>query len=117
MSTRTQAVAFTIPLLPEMTQVDRQVMTSCWRGERRAEYEASRKRLGITREGVWIQPTPDADVVVVVLEAADLQAALAGVSSSPEPFDVWFRDHCRTVHGVDLEAGFPPPELVLDYHA
>jgi hypothetical protein len=117
MSTEIQAVAFTIPLLPDMTEVDRRVMTSCWRGERRSEYEASRKRLGITREGVWIQPTADGDVAIAFLEAVDLTASLAGVSSSQEPFDVWFRDHCRMVHGVDLEAGFPPPELVLDYRA
>jgi hypothetical protein len=110
-------VAFTIPLLPGMTDTDRRVMNSCWRGERRADYEASRRRLGITREGVWIQPGPDGDVAIAVVEAADVKAALEGVSSSPEPFDVWFRDHCRAVHGIDLEAGFPPPELVLDFRA
>ncbi|MFI6682026.1 hypothetical protein [Kribbella sp. NPDC050470] len=111
----TQTVAFTVPLLPGMTEVDRKVMTSCWHGERRSEYEASRRRLGIVREQVWIQPTPDGDVAVAVLEAVDIAAALAGVSTSTEAFDSWFRDHCRSVHGIDLEAGFPPPEMVLDY--
>lgn len=110
-------VAFTIPLLPDMTDTDRRVMNSCWRGERRTDYEASRRRLGITREGVWIQPGPDGDLAIAVVEAADLPAALGGISSSQAPFDRWFRDHCRTVHGVDLEAGFPPPELVLDFRA
>jgi hypothetical protein len=117
MTTETQTVAFVIPLLPGMTDTDRRVMTSLWRGERRSEYEASRRRLGITREGAWIQPGPDGDVVIAFVEADDIEAALAGVSSSPEPFDRWFRDHCRAVHGVDLEAGFPPPELILDYRA
>lgn len=117
MSTETQSIAFTVALLPGMTDVDRQVMTSCWRGEHRAEHEASRRRLGITSERVWIQPTPDGDVAVAAIEATDIAEALNGISSSPEPFDVWFRDHCRTVHGIDLEAGFPPPELVLDFRA
>lgn len=117
MSSEVQTVAFTIPLLPGTTEIDRRAMNSCWHGERRSEYEASRKRLGITREGVWIQPGPDGDVALAVIEAADIKAALAGISTSQEPFDVWLRDHCRTVHGVDLEAGFPPPELVLDYRA
>lgn len=113
----TETVAFTIPLLPGMTETDRQAMTSCWRGERRGEYEASRRRLGITREQVWIQPAPDGDVAVAAVEAVDIVAALDGIASSRDPFDIWFRNHCRTVHGVDLEAGFPPPELVLDFRA
>jgi hypothetical protein len=31
--------------------------------------------------------------------------------------DTWFRDHIRSVHGISLEDGFPPPELILDYHS
>ncbi len=38
-------------------------------------------------------------------------------ATSEEPFDRWFRDHVREVHGVDLTAGFPPPEQILDYRA
>jgi hypothetical protein len=115
MSTTGQSVAFTIPLLPDKTDTDRRVMKSCWAGERKHDHEASRRRLGITREAVWIQPTPDGDVVVVVLESDDLGTALKGIASSEEPFDRWFRDHCRNVHGIDLEAGFPPPEQILDF--
>lgn len=113
----TQSVAFTVPLLPDMTEVDRAAMHTCWHGERRAEHEASRRRLGITRESVWIQPTSEGDVVVVLLEADDLGAALAGVGSSELPFDSWFRAHSLRVHGIDLAAGFPPPEQVLDFRA
>jgi hypothetical protein len=117
MTDETRTVAFTIPLLPGMTETDRRAMLSCWHGERRSEYEASRRRLGIVREQVWIQPAADGDVAVAALEATDVAAALEGIASSREPFDRWFRDHCRAVHGVDLEAGFPPPEMVLDFRA
>jgi hypothetical protein len=113
----TQSLAFTVPLLPDMTEVDRSAMQSCWRGDRRAEHEASRRHLGITRESVWIQPTTEGDVAVVLLEAEDLGAALAGVGSSGLPFDTWFREHCLRVHGIDLAAGFPPPEQILDFRA
>jgi hypothetical protein len=37
------------------------------------------------------------------------------LATSQEPFDQWFREHIRNVHGMDLAAGFPPPEQVLDY--
>lgn len=114
-TTTTQAIAFAIPLLPGKTDRDRSAMRSCWQGGRRVAYESSRKRLGITREAVWIQPTPDGDIAVVYLEADDLQQAFTGMGASDDPFDGWFREHCLDVHGIDLKAGFPPPEQVLDF--
>lgn len=111
------AVAFAIPLLPDKTEQDRAAMRSCWTGDRSREFSASRKRLGITSEAVWIQGTPSGDVAVVHLVADDLAAAFQRLATSPEPFDVWFREHCLEVHGVDLAEGFPPPEPVLDFKA
>jgi hypothetical protein len=90
-------------------------MASVDHGERKAEHQSSRERHGITRESVWIQQTPAGDMAVVYLEAEDLQAAFAGIGSSQEPFDSWFRDLIRDVHGIDLAQGFPPPEQMLDY--
>jgi hypothetical protein len=67
---------------------------------------------------VWIQSTPQGDVAVVLIEADDVQAAMAGLATSEEPFDVWFRDHIKDVHGMDLsEDGGPPPEQALDFRA
>jgi hypothetical protein len=110
-------IGFVAPLLPGTTETDRAAMISCWRGERRAAYEASRKRLGITREAVFIQSTPDGDVAVVYWEADDVEAALKGMATSDQPFDRWFRDHVREVHGLIVEDGFPPPEQIMDYRA
>ena len=110
-------IGFVVPLLPGKREVDRGVMRSCWDGERRASHRAARARLGITREAVWIQPTPAGDVAVVYMEADDLPAALEGMAASQEPFDRWFREHVRDVHGVDLEQGMAPPEQILDYRA
>lgn len=109
------AIGFVLPLLPGKTDVDRAAMVSCWHGERRAAYEDARRRAGITREAVWIQPGPTGDVVVVYMEADDLEAAFKTVASSEEPFDRWFRDHVREVHGIALEDGFAPPEQILDF--
>jgi hypothetical protein len=72
---------------------------------------------GITREAVWIQSTPDGDVAVVVPEAHDIEAAMGAMATSDEPFDKWFREHIRDVHGIDLAESAPPPEQVLDYRA
>jgi hypothetical protein len=79
---------------------------------------ASRERAGIAREAVWIQSTPEGDVAVVLIEAADVQAAMGALATSEEPFDQWFREHIRDVHGIDLAADeFPPPEQVLEFRA
>jgi hypothetical protein len=113
----TQSVCFAAPLLPGTTSQDREQMLSCWTGERRDEHTASRRRHGITREAVWIQPTPGGDFAVVLLEADDLSSALLGIATSQEPFDVWFRRHLKAVHGMDLSQGMTLPEAVLDYRA
>jgi hypothetical protein len=111
------AVAYSVPLLAGKTDQDREAMRSCWLGERRNEFAASRRRLGIVSESVWIQGIPGGDVAVVHLVADDLESAFKGVGTSQEPFDQWFRQHCIDVHGIDLAMGFTPPEQVLDFRA
>lgn len=98
-----QSVAFVAPILPGKTEADRSAMQSVAHGERKAAYASSRERHGITREAVWIQQTPGGDAAVVYLEADDLQAAFAGIGSSQEPFDSWFR-----AGGAPPAAGTPP---------
>ncbi len=100
-----QSIGFIAPLLPGMTETDRSAMISCWRGQRQEAYESSRRRLGITREAVFIQPTPNGDVAIVYWEADDLEAALKGMATSEDGFDRWFRDHVREVHGLNVEDG------------
>lgn len=113
----TQTVCFALPLLPGTTDTDRTEMLQCWHGDRAAEHRASRARHGITREATWIQPTPGGDVAIVLLESDDLAASLFGVATSDAPFDLWFREHVLTVHGVDLAGGMNLPEPILEYRA
>jgi hypothetical protein len=112
-----QTICFTLPLLPGATDADREQMLACWHGDRAPEHRASRARHGITREATWGQPTPTGDVVIVLLESANLAASLVGIAKSDEPFDAWFRAHVKAVHGVDLAAGMHLPEQILDYSA
>ena len=112
-----QSLAFVLPLLPGKTDADRVAMTSCWTGERREAFDEARRRVGIAREAVFIQHTPAGDVVVVYVESEDIEAAMTALATSHDPFDRWFRDHVRDVHGIDLADGFAPPEQVLDFRA
>jgi hypothetical protein len=109
-------VAFVAPLLPGKAEDHRQFCEELL-GARRDEYEASRRRLGITREGAWHQETPAGTVSVIYLEADDPGAATQGMGTSTDPFDEWFRERVREIHGFDLASPPPPSEQVLDYTA
>jgi len=110
-----QTIGFIAPLLPGKTETDRTAMISSWQGDRTEAHEASRRRLGITREAMYIQSTPMGDIAVVYFEADDVEAALKGMAVSDDPYDQWFRDHVREVHGINVEDGFPPPVQIMDF--
>lgn len=110
-----QSVAFAVPLLPGQTEAHRIALASCQAGARKEAYQDARRRAGIIREAVWIQPGTGGDIAVVYLEADDLNAAFTLLGTSDEPFDHWFRDHVRQVYGIAMEEGLTPPDLVLDY--
>ena len=43
---------------------------------------------------------------------------MGATATSQEPLiDQWFREHIQEVHGIDLTAGFAPPEQLLDFRA
>jgi hypothetical protein len=108
--------AFVIPVLPGMAERDRQFAAEL-AGARNAEYEASRARLGIAREQAWQQETPQGTVTIVYLEAADIQRALAGLGTSQDPFDQWWREQVQAIHGIDPSQPLPSPpnQPIIDF--
>jgi len=74
-------------------------------GFRRKPYEASRKRLGITRERLALVETAFGATAVTTLEAPDVAQALGQIIISILPFDVWYREKLQELHGVNL-AGY-----------
>jgi hypothetical protein len=97
-----------VPILPGKEEQDRQAMGEAAAG-RREEAEAAWKRHGITRHAVCHQETPDGAFAVVFIEADDIAAAMQGMGSSDDPFDRWFRETIKEVHGIDI-ATDPPPQ-------
>ena len=74
-------------------------------GFRRMPYEASRQRLGITRERLSLVETAFGATAVTTLEAPDVAQALGQIIASELPFDIWYRDKLQELHGVNL-AGY-----------
>ena len=83
-------------------------------GERKAEYEQS--QVSVHRESWYIQPTPHGELCIVHFEAVDPAAVFAGLATSQEPFDIWFREQVLDTTGVDLTQ--PPggmPEQIFHW--
>jgi len=74
-------------------------------GFRREPYEASRQRMGITRERLALVDTAFGATAVTTLEAPDVAQALGQIIASELPFDVWYRTRLQELHGVNL-AGY-----------
>jgi hypothetical protein len=87
-------------------------------GQRRQEFEASGQRIGLTREGWYLQRTPMGELWTVWVEGTDPAAALGSFVQSQESFDVWFKQEVEQITGVDLNQ--PPadiPEVLFDWSA
>ena len=110
--------ASVFPLLPGKTEQWKRFCQEMV-GPRRSEYEASNKRLGITRVVTSLQQTPQGDMAIVYLEAPDIPRVFEGYASLQEPFDVWFREQVKDIHGVDFSEPLPGPlpEVVIDWRA
>ena len=111
-------IAFSIPILTGKTEAfaaaHRRFVV-----DRRTEFEASRRRLGVTAERGFLQRTPNGDLAIVVFDVIDPARMLAGTASSTEPLDADFRRYLLDVFGLDL-AHTPtvqPSEQVFDWHA
>ena len=77
---------------------------------RRDEHQEFCKRLGITKEQVWLAQTPQMDIVIVHLEAEHPERMLPSLIASNHSFDRWFRRQFLDLHGFELaqlSAGMP----------
>jgi hypothetical protein len=97
-------IVLTFPILDGKVEAWRR-FTQEIRDFRREPYEASRQRLGITRERLALVETSFGATSVTTLEAPDIAQALGQIIISELPFDVWYREKLQELHGVNL-AGY-----------
>lgn len=84
-------------------------------GPRYAEYEASRRRYGLTSQTTFLQHTPMGDFALIHLTGPDVHASFHAMSSSQDPWDVKWRELTLDLHGMDFARGervFPKVEAV-----
>ena len=87
--------------------------------ERKAEYDQSERRIGITKEVWYLARAPGGDQLVGYMETSDFGKALSLFSASRDEFDMWFKRRLADSTGLDLNN--PPPmqlpELLSSYSA
>lgn len=86
-------------------------------GSRLKTYEASRLRLGITRERLALVETEFGSAVMMTIESADVGNMLAKIFSSVLPFDLWYREQVQEMYGVNLarlEQFLQPAQLPIE---
>jgi len=85
------------------------------KGARKKEYQAARKKMGVTHERAWLQHTPQGDFVVVSIEGKNAPKLFEKFAASKEPFDKWFAAQIADIHGIQVSGDVPPPnELHVD---
>jgi hypothetical protein len=97
-------IVLTFPILASKVEAWRRFCQEL-SGSRRKPYEASRQRLGITRERLALVETTFGSTAVTTLEAPEVAQALGEIIASDLPFDVWYRERLQELHGVNL-AGY-----------
>ncbi len=112
------AIAFSIPILDGKTEAFRAAHRR-FVVDRRTEFEASRRRLGVTAERGFLQRTPNGDLAIVVFDVGDPARMLSGTASSTEPLDADFRRYLLDVFGLDVTQAstVQPSEQVFDWYA
>lgn len=111
------SLAMALPVKPGKTGQLR-ALTNELLGARRQEFEASERRIGVTRECQYLQPSPMGDLLLIWAEGADVMASFASFVQSFEPVDAWWKEQLLDITGIDLNQ--PPeavPEVLLEWSA
>jgi hypothetical protein len=111
-------VCLALPIQTGMSEDARAFMQEL-ETSRRADYDASERRIGITKEAWFLAPLPSGDHLVAYIESEDFMKALEAFVSSQEDFDLWFKRRLADSTGLDLNQppSGPLPELLSSYTA
>lgn len=111
-------ICLVIPVMPGKSDDARDFMRELEQ-ERKADYDQSERRIGITKEVWYLARTPGGDQLVGYMETSDFGKALSLFSASRDEFDMWFKRRLSDSTGLDLNN--PPPmqlpELLSSYSA
>jgi hypothetical protein len=101
-----KTLAFAVPIVTGKTEEGRRFAGEI-AGPRYKEMGESRRAKRLTRETLWIQPTPMGDYIIVYFEGEDAVRANEEFAASKTPFDVWFKKEAGALVGQDFNQPLP----------
>ena len=106
------------PLLPGKEEPWRRFVQEL-AGSRAVEYEEMKQRLGIYNEKAWLVRVPrtsyKGELVLVRLEAENLEKFTQRLKASEHPFDLWLKDRLLEFHGFSDSSPKAAPELIFGH--
>lgn len=96
-----QLIVAALPVLPGQTDRERNFGKEI--EEHREEFDRLNKEATITRYVSYLQESPQGDIEIIVMEADD-PSKIRGYLRGDTPYDSWWLDYLKDVHGVDLRA-------------
>lgn len=96
-------ICFVLPLLPGQADELRAFYRDV-EGDRRAGYEATERRLGVTLEAVFVHGD---DAIMYWESEREWLEVLRTLADSDDEFDVWFKEGLLEMSGLDFSK---PPE-------
>src|SRR5207244_11072583 len=93
-------VCLVMPILPGKT-ADARAFLRDLDGPRKAEFDKSERRIGISKELWYLATLPTGDQLVGYMEAANFGEAVSQFSASPDPLDHWVKQQMADVTVLD----------------
>jgi hypothetical protein len=109
-----EPIAIAFPVLPGKSEKARQFIKSL-KTEHARDFAALEKKLETTKEAVFLQSTPNGDLLIDYYECAHPQKSAEAMAALKDKFAVWMRSEISDITGIDIEAMAkePMPEQVL----
>lgn len=101
-------ICIALPILPGKSN-DARAFFGELESTRKADYNRSERRLGISKEVWYLASSPTGDQLVVYIEGANFNNAMQQFVGSKNDFDLWFKRRLLEVTGLDLNN--PPPDM------
>jgi len=107
-------IAMAFPVLPGKTEKARQFMKSL-KTEHAKDFAALEKKLRTTKEAVFLQTSPEGDMIIDYYECARPEKSAEALAKLRDEFAMWMKGEISDITGIDVEAMAkePIPQQVL----
>ena len=109
-----ERVCWVAPILPGKVEAARAFYAEM-EGPRRDELVLAERRLGISKEIVFLAELSDGPALVLYIESESVSASVSTSAASENEFDLWYKAGLKDCTGIDLNSPPQKAELLSAY--